>query len=90
MKRSRISETLVAIDGKITCGDCCHVLASIGMSWKSHAALTNVGLADLPSPGTGVDKQVTLRRFSCPACGKLLDTETAMPDDPYLEDIVRV
>ena len=34
--------------------------------------------------------RVVLRRFSCPRCGHLLDTETALPDDPFLEDLVKV
>ncbi|MDB5999601.1 MAG: Acetone carboxylase gamma subunit, partial [Rhizobacter sp.] len=33
---------------------------------------------------------VVLRRFSCPQCGGLLDTETAMPDDPFLDDVLDV
>ena len=27
-------------------------------------------------------------RFACPQCGHLLDTETALPEDPFLEDVV--
>jgi len=34
--------------------------------------------------------EVVLRRFSCPGCGALLDTETAMPDDPFLDDVLDV
>jgi acetone carboxylase gamma subunit len=34
--------------------------------------------------------EVVLRRFSCPECGALLDTETAMPDDPFLDDVLDV
>ena len=33
-------------------------------------------------------EQVLLRRFFCPGCGALLDTETALPGDPFLNDIV--
>jgi acetone carboxylase gamma subunit len=29
-----------------------------------------------------------LRRFSCPDCGALLDTEIALADDPFLDDIL--
>jgi acetone carboxylase gamma subunit len=31
-----------------------------------------------------------LRQFCCPACGALLDTETALPGDPFLDDVVVV
>ncbi len=34
--------------------------------------------------------QVMLRRFSCPKCGSLLDCETALPGDPFLEDVMKV
>ncbi|MEE8173002.1 MAG: acetone carboxylase subunit gamma [Alphaproteobacteria bacterium] len=34
--------------------------------------------------------QVLLRRFHCPGCGALLDTETALPDDPFLNDEVEI
>jgi acetone carboxylase gamma subunit len=44
----------------------------------------------LPGAGSNVESRVVLRRFSCPRCGHLLDTETALPDDPFLEDLVRV
>jgi acetone carboxylase gamma subunit len=29
-----------------------------------------------------------IRRFSCPSCGALLDSETALPGEPFLEDVV--
>jgi acetone carboxylase gamma subunit len=29
-----------------------------------------------------------LRRFLCPGCCTLLDSETALPGDPFLEDVV--
>ena len=31
---------------------------------------------------------VRLRRFVCPGCGALLDTETALAGDPFLDDVV--
>lgn len=31
---------------------------------------------------------VLLRLFICPGCGLQLGTETAVKDDPYLEDIM--
>jgi len=44
----------------------------------------------LPGAGMNVHPDVVLRRFCCPKCGHLLDTETALPEDPFLEDIVGV
>ena len=31
---------------------------------------------------------VLLRRFYCPSCGTTLDTETALPGEPFLVDRV--
>ena len=35
-----------------------------------------------------VCNRVVLRRFACPGCGALLDSETALPEDPFLNDIL--
>ena len=32
------------------------------------------------------DERLLLREFACPGCGGLLDTEIALPGDPFLED----
>lgn len=90
MNRRRISQTLDAQAGKIVCRSCNHVLAVAGRAWKPAAALTTVPLRALPGSASTMRMPVVLRRFSCPCCGSLLDTETAMPDDPYLDDIVDV
>ena len=49
-----------------------------------------VPVGALPGAGSNVESRVVLRRFCCPRCGHLLDTETALPDDPFLEDLVKV
>jgi acetone carboxylase gamma subunit len=43
-------------------------------------------------PGASLTAQadVVLRKFGCPSCGALLDTETAMPEDPFLDDVLDV
>jgi hypothetical protein len=35
-----------------------------------------------------VSDKVLLRRFSCGGCGALLDTEMALPGEPFLDDVV--
>lgn len=90
MTRRRISETLVVEAGKILCARCSHALGAVATNWKEKAALTTVPVGSLPGATSSVEAKVVLRRFSCPGCGSLLDTETAMPDDPFLEDVVRV
>jgi acetone carboxylase gamma subunit len=87
---TRISPTLTAKGGKICCSACDHALVSIRKSWKEYAAVSVVPVKELPGAGAGLDERVVLRRFACPNCFRLLDTETALPEDPYLEDIVSV
>jgi acetone carboxylase gamma subunit len=86
--KKRISESLVVEDGKICCASCAQALAPAGAGWKKHAALSTVPVKDLPGAGSNVEPRVVLRRFACPRCGHLLDTETALPEDPFLEDVV--
>ena len=43
------------------------------------------GAAGVPYSG---GERVVLRRFACPACGALLDSETALPEDPFLDDVL--
>jgi acetone carboxylase gamma subunit len=85
---TRISPTLTLTGGQICCNGCGCALAAAGQSWKTHAALSTVPVRDLPGAGSGLDQQVVLRRFGCPKCLRLLDTETALPSDPFLEDVV--
>jgi len=86
--RKRVSETLFAEFGKVCCASCGHPLAPVGQSWKRAAALSVVPVAKLPGAGSNVEPRVVFRRFACPQCGHLLDTETALPEDPFLEDVV--
>ena len=86
--KKRISETLFIESGKICCAACAHPLAPAGTGWKNAATLSTVPVRTLPGAGSDVEPRVVLRRFACPRCGHLLDTETALPEDPFLEDIV--
>jgi acetone carboxylase gamma subunit len=83
----RISETLQISGGKTACLACGQGLAKAGTPWKPHAALQTKPVRGLPGAGSAIDEKVVLRLFSCPGCGALLDTETAMPEDPFLEDL---
>jgi acetone carboxylase gamma subunit len=88
--RTRISGNLFAESGQICCVSCTKSVASTHENWKSKVALSTIPVAGLPGSGRNVETRLILRRFSCPHCGRLLDTETALPEDPYLLDIVRV
>ncbi|MFA7282688.1 MAG: acetone carboxylase subunit gamma [Sterolibacterium sp.] len=90
MSRQIISATLAIENGNIVCIDCGRALVEAGQSWKRHAALTSTPIKDLPGAASAVDAKVVLRYFACPGCGSLLDTETALPEDPFLDDVVRV
>jgi acetone carboxylase gamma subunit len=85
---TRISATLSVADGSICCASCGHQLAPAGTSWKQHAALLTTLVKSLPGAGSAIEERVVLRQFCCPSCADLLDTETAMPDDSFLEDVV--
>lgn len=88
MTRRRLSPTLSQEAGRIICTSCSHELGAAGQPWKHKARLSVQPVRDLPGAGSGVHPDVTLRRFSCPGCGCLLDSEVALPDDPFLDDIV--
>ncbi|GAB3625357.1 hypothetical protein PTE30175_01488 [Pandoraea terrae] len=88
MSTQRISETLVGDGNRVACRACGHALARAGTAWKPHASLTTVRVKDLPGASCATNALLVLRRFSCPSCGSLLDTETALPDDPFLNDVV--
>jgi acetone carboxylase gamma subunit len=85
---ARLSMTLERHDGQICCRSCKTPIAAVTESWKARAVLNVMGVARLPGAGLGVDPDVVIRQFCCPACGALLDSETALPGDPFLEDVV--
>ena len=85
----RLSATLEIEAGHIRCRKCARALGPGGEPWKHRAALVETpmrGAAGVPYGGGG--EAVLLRRFACPGCGTLLDTETALPGDPFLDDVV--
>lgn len=90
----RISETLeIREKGQarhICCRNCGHALAVAGKAWKPHAALSVLPVGKVVGSSSAVHDRVVFRQFSCPQCGSLLDSETALPEDPFLEDIVMV
>lgn len=90
MGRQRFSETLFVAGGTICCTACDRPVAPATGSWKEAAALTTVPVAALPGAGLAIDSRVVLRRFACKGCGSLLETEVALPEDPFLEDRIAV
>lgn len=83
----QISQSLSINSGKISCNKCEAVLGDSGQNWKTKANLEESKPLELGPPYT-TDERLLLRKFCCPGCGVLLDSELAMPGDPFLEDIV--
>jgi acetone carboxylase gamma subunit len=85
---TRQSRTLIVLNGFICCAECKKSIAPAGTSWKCAAALTRTRVIDIPGSTSSTHPDVEIRHFSCPACGALLDSETALPEDPFLDDIL--
>lgn len=74
----------------ISCRNCGQPLAPSGDPWKPASIVR-----ELPTDGPGCRLETgaaatILRLFVCRGCGALLDSETALPGEPFLEDIVKV
>jgi acetone carboxylase gamma subunit len=83
-----MSSRLHIEDANIRCSACDHAIATAGAPWKPGASVSETpmrGAAGIPYSG---GERVILRRFSCPGCGALLDSETALPEDPFLNDVL--
>ena len=91
MSATRISATLVADEDRaIACTACGHALGPAGEAWKPHARLDEQPMQGAGGTAYSNAERVLLRRFFCPGCGALLDTESALAGDPFLTDIVKV
>ena len=88
---TRISASLVVNEsGEIACMACGHALGPSGKPWKEAARLGETALKGAAGEPYSNAANVLLRRFYCPGCAALLDSETALAGDPFLTDIVRV
>ena len=74
----------------VCCKKCAHALSRAGEPWKSRARLIERPMAGAGGVTYTTGEKVVLRRFFCPRCGSLLDTETALAGDPYLDDVLFV
>jgi acetone carboxylase gamma subunit len=90
----RMSATLEIGPGserlEIRCVECGHGLAPARHPWKADAHLVEQQLNTLSQATYTASDEVVLRRFHCPGCGALLDTETAVKGDPFLNDVLFV
>ena len=91
MSGIRISARLVVNDDlAIACVACGYALGPAGKPWKDAARLEEGPMQGAGGAPYSNAERVLLRRFFCPNCGALLDTESALAGDPFLTDIVRV
>lgn len=72
----------------IACRRCGHALAPAGQPWKRHAVLREVSMNGAGGKAYTGAREAILRQFACPNCGALLDSEMALPGEPFLDDIV--
>ena len=87
---TRISATLILNGkGEVACTACGHGLAAVGEAWKPAARLNERPMRGVAGAPYTTGEKVLLRQFYCPGCGALLDTESALPGDPFLNDLVR-
>ena len=83
-----ISPTLEIRGDRICCRNCGHSPAASGSSWKRSSMVKEIPTDELAcEAGKGIAATI-LRLFVCRGCGMLLDSETALHDEPFLEDIV--
>jgi len=86
MSARTVSPGVTLAGDRWTCAACGQDLAPSGAAWKDGASRRERPLAAAGAAWETGDEAVVLRHFYCPACARLLDTETAMPDDPSLAD----
>lgn len=85
------SPTLVTMPGAtgrvIACRACSTAICTVDAVWKEHATLQEKPLREAGGSSFGsAGKEVLLRRFFCASCGEALDTEVALPGEPFLID----
>jgi acetone carboxylase gamma subunit len=73
----------------IGCRACGHAIAPAGAPWKRHAAVREMSMTGAGGKAYTGEPASMLRQFGCPGCGALLDSEMALPGEPFLDDMVR-
>lgn len=91
----QVSETLDVVgeggDRGFRCRRCEHSLGPITENFKLTALIEQAPLSEanprVGDPHRYVDETMVFRRFYCPGCGTLIDTEVARERDVPLMDI---
>jgi acetone carboxylase gamma subunit len=85
---TRQSGTLVINDGFTCCAKCSAKIGPSGLPWKQLTAVSVIKVSEIPGSTSSTHQNVEIRHFSCPKCLTLLDSETALPEDPFLDDVI--
>lgn len=85
---TRQSGTLIIDDGFTCCAKCSAKIGPSGQPWKHLAAISIMRVVEIPGSTSSTHTNVEIRHFSCPKCAALLDSETALPEDPFLDDVI--
>ncbi len=88
-----LSGNLKAIKGSkgahIHCMRCRHRLSPLDEPWKQRATLVRSPLTR-SGPRRSESGRFEMRLYLCPSCGRSLDVEVALPEDPPLHDSISV
>ena len=85
LQRKNGTHPATGANPQAACKHCGGNLADGDGNWKESAVLQETPMRGLGGPYAS-GGEVLLRSFSCPGCGALLDTETAIQGDPFLHD----
>ena len=89
-----ISETLAIRNtpegDRICCRSCDHALGAAGQPWKPSSLVHELPTDESIGEESETGAATILRLFMCPSCLAVLDSETALPGEPFLEDVVSV
>ncbi|MBI2881224.1 MAG: hydantoinase B/oxoprolinase family protein [Candidatus Tectomicrobia bacterium] len=88
-----LSENLKAVKTSkgtdLRCAKCGHRLSRAEEHWKDRVVVVRSSLTR-SGPRRSESERFEMRQYLCPGCGRLLDTEVALPGDPPLHDEVKV
>ena len=85
----KASGSLELRGASVHCGRCGQDLGPAERGWKRGALVRERPMNNAGGATYKSGEHVLLRLFLCPGCGRQLGAETAMRDDPYLEDVLK-
>jgi acetone carboxylase gamma subunit len=70
----------------ICCRACGAPVSAADRNWRDAAVLREKPLRELDGPYRTSAEELLVRQFFCGECAALLDTEIALPGEPFLDD----